>query len=95
MAMFFNYDNGAHKHSIAGFVCKNEKNEIVGYRPVVDRHPKGGGIVETISDRFPQVKWSIFSTEKLARDFAINYFGELTAAEFEKGFKFEPLAWRS
>lgn len=77
MAHFFNYDRCENKHRIYGLEVKNEKGEIVGYRPVVQRHPKNGGISEQISDQYPQVKWKIFSTEKLARDFAIEFFNSL------------------
>ncbi|WP_276975461.1 hypothetical protein [Flavobacterium filum] len=77
MAHFFNYDKGENRHRIYGFEVKNENDELVGYRPVVQRYPKNGGISEQISDQYPLLKWKIFSTEKLARDFAIEFFGSL------------------
>lgn len=82
MAHFFTYDNGFHKHQIFGIETKNEKGETVGFRPIVQRvNAKEGGIVEQISDKYPQVKWKIFSTEKLAREFAIKFFIELQKDE--------------
>jgi len=77
MAHFFNYDFCKNKHQIYGLEVKNEKGEIVGYRPLVQRFPKHGGVVEVVSESFPQVKWKIFSSEKLARDFAIKFFNSL------------------
>ena len=78
MAHFFTYDNGFYKHQIFGIETKNEKGKIVGYRPMVQRvNAKEGGVVEQISDKYPQVKWKIFSTENLAREFAIQFFMEL------------------
>lgn len=78
MAHYFNYDSGIYKHRIYGIETKNEKGEIVGYRPMVQRvHAKNGGVVEQISDKHPQVKWKIFSTERFARDFAIQFFRQL------------------
>ena len=77
MAHFFNYDDVKNKHHIYGLEVKNEKDLIIGYRPIVLRHPKDGGIMEEISNQYPQVKWKVFSTEKLARDFAIDFFNSL------------------
>lgn len=81
MAHFFSYDNLKHKHRIYAFEVKNEEGELLGFRPVVHRFDaKKGGIVETISDKYPAVQYAVFSTEDLARNFAINYFDKL---EFE------------
>lgn len=79
MAQFFSYDNGKHKHRIHGIAAFNEKDEVVGYRPVVDRFDENAevSVVEQISDQHPQLKWKIFSTNKLARDFAIDFFCNL------------------
>jgi hypothetical protein len=77
MAHYFNYDKNENKHQIFGVQVKNEKDEIVGYRPVVNKSPKGGGTMDEISDQYPQIKWKIFSTEKLARDCAIEFFNNL------------------
>ena len=77
MAHFFNYDRCENKHQIYAFEVKNEKDETVGYRPVVNRHPKNGGWSEQISDKYAQLKWNVFSTEKLAYDFAVEFFKKL------------------
>jgi len=77
MAHFFSYDRCENRHHIYCFDVKNEKDEIVGYRPVVFRTPRDGGISIQISDQYSQFKWKVFSTEKLARDFAINFFESL------------------
>lgn len=77
MAFYFSYDNADNKHQIYAYEAKNEKGELVGYRPVVQRHPKNGGVSEQISDQYPAVKWKIFSSEQLARDFAIDFFNSL------------------
>jgi hypothetical protein len=77
MAHFFNYDRGENKHRIYAFELINEKQEVVGYRPIVERNHKNGGIVETISENFFDLKYKIFSTDKLAREYAITYFNKL------------------
>jgi hypothetical protein len=78
MARFFYYDQGKHKHRIFEIPVKNEKDELVGYRPQVHRFDaEKGGIVEPISDQYEALKWKIFSTEKLCRDFAIEFFNNL------------------
>lgn len=78
MAHYFNYDKVEHKHRIYSIEVKNEKNEIVGYRPLVERFDaKKSGTVEQISDKYPQLKWKVFSTPELARDFAITFFQSL------------------
>ena len=77
MAHFFSYDNLENRHTFYGFEVKNEKGETVGYRPIIHRCPKNGGMVENISERYPQLKYKVFSTEDLARDFAIKLFKNL------------------
>jgi hypothetical protein len=77
MAHFFRYDKGEYKHRIFGIEVRNEKNELLGYRPVVDRSPKGFGVIEEVSDLYPALKWRVFSTEKLARDAGIDFFEKL------------------
>lgn len=77
MAYFFSYDQLKHKHRIYVYAVKNEKDEVVGYRPIVERFPVKGGVVEKISDYYPQFRSRVWSTEELAREFAYNFFEEL------------------
>lgn len=77
MAQFFYYDRCEHKHQVFAFPIKNEKDEIVGYIPRVDRSLKNGGLCETVSDRHREFKYKVFSTEKLARDWASDFFSKL------------------
>jgi hypothetical protein len=84
MAHFFSYDDSLYKHRIFGIEVKNEKDELLGYRPLVERNPKSGGLVENVSELFPNLKWKVFSTEKLARDFAIDFFINLKKDDWIK-----------
>lgn len=71
---FFSYDRCRNKHRIYAIEVKNEKGELLGYRPMVDRSPKEGGRIEEISDLFPALKWKVFSTEEICIGFAIDFF---------------------
>lgn len=71
--MFFSYDGGIYRHSIFGMPIENEQKQIVGYKPHVTRCKKGGGVVENVHDYFLQLRVKCFSTEKLAREYAIEF----------------------
>jgi len=80
MAHYFKYDRGVHKHMIYGMKIQNEKNEIVGYKILasrVDTTPGANSLVEDISENYYPLKNKVFSSEKIARDFAIEFFNKL------------------
>ena len=80
MAHYFSYDNLVHKHKIYAIEVFNEKKELLGYRPIVDRwDAKKGGTVETISNSYHALKWKVFSTEKICIDYAIDFFININA----------------
>ena len=85
MAHFFGYSDK--KHRIYAFEIKNELEEVVGYRPHVERYPPEGGLSEVVSDKLNDLRWKCFTTEKLAREYAIKYFSEIESESvFERGY---------
>ncbi len=87
MAHFFSYDLGVNKHRIYTYALMNEKKQIVGYLPVVDRHPAEGGLVENISFKLLDLRLKCFSSEMLARQYAIEYFNQLSSEkDIERGY---------
>lgn len=81
MAHFFSYDSGANKHRISAFPLQNEMGKVVAYLPVVDRYPSEGGLVENVSFNLVDLRLKCFSTELLAREYAIEYFKQLESEE--------------
>lgn len=82
MGQFFNYDNAKNRHQICAIPVENEKGELLGFRPhVIRSDAKKGGIAETISDRFPALKWKVFSSEKICREYASDFFKDLHRTE--------------
>jgi hypothetical protein len=75
MDYLFNYDGGRHKHLIIAIEVRNEKNELLGYRPVVARD---NSMQETpISERYSDLKYRVFTNKRLCREFAVEFFSNL------------------
>lgn len=81
MARFFAYDYGENKHHIYAHPLKNEADVVVGYLPVVMRSPKQGGLSENISLKLADLRFKCFSEERLAREYAVEYFSRLESEE--------------
>lgn len=87
MAHFFSYDSGENKHQFYTHELKNEKGEVVGYLPLVSRWPKEGGMVEQVSWRLLDLRMKLFTEEKMAREYAIEYFQRLGSEDdIKNGF---------
>lgn len=64
---------------------KNEKEEIIGFKPIVDRVDKDGGITQSISRYYVELDSLAFSSEKICRAYAVDFFGELEEDIFPVG----------
>lgn len=78
MGYLFKYDKGVHKHHIYALEVKNEKEELIGYRPLV--HAIYGRSMKEVSNLYPnELAFKVFSDEKNCRNFAIDFFQKLQA----------------
>ncbi len=77
MAIFYKYDQRQNKHAVYAIEVKDENDNLIGFRPLVHRWHPSGGIVEEISENYPELKWKVFSTPEKARTFAQDFFENL------------------
>jgi len=74
MAHYFSYDRLKHAHTVFAVEVKDENDKVLGFRAVVTRVPKGGGLNDNVSERFGKLKYICFSSEKAAIEHAVVFF---------------------